>query len=50
MCFRCDYPELLQASGLGFTQNRLKVLEVIGNHDCPLSAQEIFSTLKSRTQ
>lgn len=49
MCFRCDYPALLQASGLGVTQNRLKVLEVIGDHDSPLCAQEIFTTLKSRT-
>jgi len=49
MCFRCDYPALLKASGLGFTQNRLKVLEVIGNHNCPLSARQIFTALKSRT-
>jgi Fur family ferric uptake transcriptional regulator len=48
MCHQCDYAYLLEKSGLGPTPKRLKVLEVIGNNNCPLSAHEIFETL-SRT-
>lgn len=49
MCHLCNYSTLLEASGLGTTPNRLKVLEIIGNNNSPLSAQEIHHTLK-RTQ
>lgn len=48
MCQHCDYSSFLQASGLGYTANRHRVLEVIGNNSSPLSAQQIFDTL-SRT-
>jgi len=45
MCQDCDYSSLLEASGLGHTANRHRVLEVIGNNRSPLSAQQIFETL-----
>lgn len=46
MCYQCDYKELLLKSGLGSTQNRLKVLEVIGSNSFPLSAADIYKTLE----
>ena len=45
MCHHCDYSGLLEASGLGHTTNRQRVLEVIGNNGSPLSAQQIFDAL-----
>lgn len=45
MCHQCDYTRLLGKCGLGYTPNRHRVLEVIGNNNFPLSAQEIFETL-----
>ncbi len=45
MCRHCDYSSLLEASGLGHTSNRHRILEVIGNHSHPLSAQQIFDKL-----
>jgi Fur family ferric uptake transcriptional regulator len=48
MCDHCNYLSLLEESGLGPTPNRQRVLEVIGNNNGPLSAQQIFDTL-SRT-
>lgn len=47
MCHRCDYEDLLNAVELEATDNRLRVLEVIGNNSCPLSAADIFQTLGS---
>jgi Fur family ferric uptake transcriptional regulator len=46
MCHQCDYTNLLEASGLESTPRRLQVLEVIGNNNSPLSAQQIFDTLQ----
>ena len=48
MCHHCNYSNLLEESGLGYTRNRHRVLEVVGNSGSPLSAQQIFDTL-SRT-
>ena len=48
MCYHCDYARLLEASGLGYTLNRHRILEVIGNNSSPLSARQIFDIL-SRT-
>ena len=48
MCYHCDYEGLLEASGLGYTLNRHRILEVIGNNSSPLSAQQIYDIL-SRT-
>ncbi len=46
MCSRCDYPALLAASNVGATPMRLSVLEVVGATAGPLSAREIFETLR----
>ncbi|MBC2710481.1 MAG: transcriptional repressor [Desulfosarcina sp.] len=46
MCNQCNYENLLNASDLNATDNRLRVLEVIGNNSYPLSAADIFTTLK----
>jgi Fur family ferric uptake transcriptional regulator len=45
MCHQCDYSEILKACDLGVTRNRLRVLEVIGCHNFPISAGEIYKTL-----
>lgn len=45
MCSLCNYPQLLRATGLSTTPNRLRVLEMIGNNTSPLNAQEIYTTL-----
>jgi Fur family transcriptional regulator, ferric uptake regulator len=45
MCNGCDYGALMEASGLGQTENRLRVLEVVGNNNFPLSAGDIYQTL-----
>jgi Fur family ferric uptake transcriptional regulator len=44
-----DYNAMLEESKLAVTKHRLKVLEVIGNSNCPLSTREIFETL-NRTE
>ncbi|NNG01057.1 MAG: transcriptional repressor [Desulfobacteraceae bacterium] len=46
MCHHCDYKSLLEQSGLGASENRLSVLEVIGNNSYPLSAGDIFKTVE----
>jgi Fur family transcriptional regulator, ferric uptake regulator len=46
MCHQCNYAGLLKDSGLEPTPSRLRVLEVVGNNNSPLSAQEIFETLR----
>jgi len=48
MCHQCNYFELLKGSQLEATANRLRVLEVVGNNPYPLSAADIFKTLKRR--
>ena len=48
MCQHCDYSSFLKSSGLEHTPNRHRILEVIGDHGRPLSAQQIFETF-SRT-
>lgn len=48
MCLQCNYETLLRSSDLETTENRLRVLEVIGNNTCPLSAGDIYRTLKRR--
>jgi len=45
MCHQCDYSELLRACDLIATRNRLRVLEIIGSHNFPLSAAEIYKAL-----
>jgi Fur family ferric uptake transcriptional regulator len=46
MCARCDYERLLNAADLDPTDNRLRVLEVVGNNSYPLSAADIYQTLE----
>ena len=46
MCQRCNYEDLLTISELEPTENRLRVLEVIGNNSYPLSAGDIYKTLE----
>jgi Fur family ferric uptake transcriptional regulator len=46
MCHNCNYQEMLSSAGLEATSNRLRVLEVVGNNSCPLSAGDIFKTLE----
>jgi len=49
MCLQCDYKGLLQRARLEATDNRLRVLEVVGNNSYPLSAGDIFQTLQRST-
>jgi Fur family transcriptional regulator, ferric uptake regulator len=49
MCHQCDYRKMLASSDLEATENRLHVLEVVGNNRFPLSAADIFSTLERST-
>jgi len=46
MCHRCDYSGMLNNSDLELTENRLRVLEIIGNNNFPLSAENIFNTVE----
>ena len=46
MCHLCNYSQLLEDNDLDPTDRRVLVLEVIGNNNSPLSAQEIFLTLR----
>lgn len=45
MCNQCNYVELLSVSELEASENRLRVLEVVGNNRYPLSAADIYKTL-----
>lgn len=46
MCNQCDYENLMNVADLDATVNRIHVLEVIGNNNYPLSANDIFQTLE----
>jgi Fur family ferric uptake transcriptional regulator len=46
MCHQCDYSDLLKARELGITRNRLRVLEIIGSNNFPLSDGDIYKTLE----
>jgi Fur family transcriptional regulator, ferric uptake regulator len=45
MCHQCNYRQLLTLAKLEITENRLRVLEIIGNSGFPLSAADIYKTL-----
>ena len=49
MCQQCNYHNLLKASELEVTPNRLRILEIIGGNTCPLSAADILQTLQRET-
>lgn len=46
MCHQCNYEELLSNTDLSITNNRMRVLEVVGNNSFPLSAKDIYNTLE----
>ena len=46
MCIHCNYENMLASVDLKVTENRLRVLEVVGNNSFPLSADDIFKTLE----
>lgn len=46
VCQHCNYVEMLVGRGLEPLPNRVRILEVVGDNPCPLSAQEIFATLR----
>lgn len=46
MCHQCDYSDLLIARGLGINGNRLRILEIIGSNNFPLSAGDIYKILE----
>jgi Fur family ferric uptake transcriptional regulator len=46
MCNQCNYEDLLNAARLDATDNRLRVLKVIGNNSYPLSAADIYITIE----
>jgi Fur family ferric uptake transcriptional regulator len=46
MCHQCNYEELLSGTNLKATPNRIRVLEVVGNNNFPLSAGDIYKTLE----
>ena len=49
MCEHCNYEKILQSAGLQPTPNRMRVMEVIGSNNSPLTATEVFLTIE-RTQ
>lgn len=46
MCQKCDYRAILENSGIEPTQNRLQILEVIGNNNYPLTAVDVYNTVE----
>lgn len=46
VCQKCDYVAILEESSVGCTPNRLKVLKIVGDSPSPLSASEIYTTLR----
>lgn len=42
MCKNCNYETILGDSGLETTDNRLRILEAIGNNSYPLTATDIY--------
>lgn len=46
MCYQCNYEHLLNSAKLKATDNRLQVLQVVGNNNYPLSADDIYKTLE----
>ena len=46
MCNLCNYESLLAEAGLEPTVNRLRIIEIVGNNNYPLSASDIFKTME----
>jgi Fur family ferric uptake transcriptional regulator len=49
MCHQCNYQQILASNGLEATRKRLDVLEVVGNNQFPLAADDIYKTLERRS-
>lgn len=45
MCDKCNYKELLISVQLEVNDNRMRILEAIGNNNYPLAADDIFQVL-----
>ena len=48
MCHLCNYDQLLSEADLESTDNRVRVLEIVGNSSYPLSASDIYNILQRR--
>jgi Fur family ferric uptake transcriptional regulator len=46
MCEDCNYVEMLKGAGVRPSLNRIRVLELIGANQNPLSARDIYRTLQ----
>ena len=46
MCYQCNYKKLLSDADLEITDNRLGVLEIVGNNGFPLPAGDILKILE----
>ena len=46
MCGHCNYQEILESANIEPSENRLHILEVIGENKCPLTAAEIYQTVQ----
>ena len=46
MCNQCNYEQFLSDAKLEATSNRLRVLEIIGNNNHPLTAGDIYNILQ----
>jgi Fur family ferric uptake transcriptional regulator len=46
MCEQCNYAKMLSSAGLNPTAHRIRILEVVGNNQCPLNAQEIYDAIQ----
>lgn len=45
MCSKCNYTEMLKTADLDPTANRIRILEIIGLNNAPLSAEDIYNTI-----
>lgn len=50
MCNQCNYKQLLESVNIAPTEKRMRVLEIIGNNNFPLSALDIYKTLERNKQ
>lgn len=46
MCNKCNYKELLDSVELEVNENRIRVLEAVGNNSYPLAADDIFKIIE----
>ena len=46
MCYQCNYENMRREANLDATDNRLRVMEVIGSNNYPLPAVDIYAILE----